>query len=208
MREFDPLFTLIGPFYIIFLVAFYIFYFKRSRVRLVRKRFFRALKENIQAGGNLASQEKQLNLIYKKLSENFSFVSSQMRGLTDLLEDFIYFFDARGPEMLKDNYSVEVDRALRDSSYALLSHIREANPFSTLPPKEANLLRTLKQALDNSNRDLGITTVRQLAEEIEVLDSSIRAGERRTRISYVISIVGVVLTVVFGFVSFFQFFVK
>ena len=187
--------------YVMFFIGFYLFYLRTYRVR---KRFFWAIRGILQSQEDLTSQEKQLNLIYKKISESFSFVTSQTRGLTDWLEEFVYLFDTREPTVFKSSYGVEVDKALRDHAYSLLVHIRESNPFSSLPAKEANLLRTLKQAVESPNKELGLTTIRQLAEEIEVLDSAIRTGERRARISYTISIVGVILTVVFGIFSLMQ----
>lgn len=200
----NALVAIVAPIYVVFLTAFTYFYLTRFRIQTVRKRFFRALKEILLADKDLASQEKQLNLVYKKISENFSAITAKMRGVLDLIEDFVYFFDARGPEILKSLYRVDVDRSLRDQAYLILMHIREANPFSSLPAKEANLLRTLSQAVESTNKELGNSTLRQLAEEIEILDASIKSGERRTRISYVISFVGVILTFVFGITSIFQ----
>jgi hypothetical protein len=127
-----------------------------------------------------------------------------MRGFTDLVEDFIFSFDARGSEWLKNVFKIEIDRSLRNQAYGLLVYIRESNPFSSLPSKESNLLQTLNQALESSNKDLGISTILQLAQEIEILDSAIRTGETRARISYIISIVGIVLTTFFGLLSFTQ----
>ena len=59
-------YTVIIPLYILFLLAFFYFYFTYFRLGVVKKRFFRALKEILQAGENITSQEKQLGLIYKK----------------------------------------------------------------------------------------------------------------------------------------------
>jgi len=147
-----------------------------------------------------------MNLIFKKLSELFASSTSELRGFADLLEDFIYFYDARGPKYLKSNYYIEAEKSLRDQAYSLLEYVKKENPFSSLPPKEANFLRTLFQAIESGNKELALNTVNQLSQEIEILDSSVRNGEKRTRVSYIISIVGVILTIVFGFTSLFSLF--
>ena len=192
---------LIGTLYLVF---FFAFYAKNSRRRLMRRRFFRAVKEILEGESDVAIQEKQLNLIYKKLTEIFSSVSGRIRGLTDFLEYFIYAYDTRGAEFFKRFYSVEVDKPLRDRAFTLLNHLKEKNPFSTLPSKEANLLRVIKEATDSGNKALVDNSLRQLAEDIEVLDNAIKNGERRNRTAYIVSIIGVALTTVFGILSMLQ----
>lgn len=195
---------IIVPLYALFLVTFYLFYVRRAQSSRLRRRFFRALKEILIGEKDIGQQEKQLNLIYKKLAERFSSSMSEIRHPTDLLEDFIYYYDARGDDFLKGTYNVEVDKSLRDSAYFLLEHIRSANPFSALPAKEASLLRTLLQAVESSNKDLATNSILQLAQDVEILASAVGTGERRTRIAYLISVVGVVLTIVFGLSSLLQ----
>lgn len=176
--DINELIIIVIPFYLIFLTAFYLFYIRRRGSRIVRKRFFHALKEILENDDDFVFQEKQLNLIYKKLSEKFSHLSSDIRSLSDLLEDFIYLFDAQGLKILKDLFNFDADRILRDKAYHLLIHIRSENPFSSLPAKESSLLQTLKQSIESSNVELGLNTIRQLAEEIEVIDSNVKTGER------------------------------
>lgn len=195
---------IIVPLYLIFLAAFYLFYNHRAQFFRVRRNFFHALKEILISEKDIGQQEKQLNLIYKKLAGMYSSRMSEIRHPTDLIEDFIYLYDSHGVDWLKSGYKVEVDKSLRDGAYLLLDHIRAANPFSALPAKEASLLRTLQQAVESSNRDLASNSILQLAQDIEILDSAIRTGERRIRTAYIISVAGVVLTIIFGLSSLLQ----
>lgn len=190
--------------YALFFGAFFWFYRTKVQVTALRRRFFRALVTILKKDDDNASKEEQLNLNFKKLAENYPRAASQFRGTTDLIEDLIHFFDAGGPEMLDKVFETEAEETTRDGAYSLLRYIRDNNPFTSLPTREASLLQNLQDAVDKQNKELGLATLRQLAERIEVLDSTVRAKDRAAKVAFLISVLGVILTIVFGLLSFVQ----
>ena len=74
-------------------------------------------------------------------------------------------------------------------------------PFSSVSSKHGNLLNMIKHAFDTNNKDLGSNNLTQLANDIEVLESIIENQDKRNQVSMTISLVGVILTVVFGALS-------
>lgn len=59
--------------------------------------------------------------------------------------------------------------------------------------------------LIQKNDDLGVSNLRQLADDIEVLESVIYSQGKKSLISTLVSIVGVILTLVFGALTVIQF---
>lgn len=79
--------------------------------------------------------------------------------------------------------------------------MKSHQPFSSVSSKHGNLLNMIKHAFDTDNKDLGRNNLIQLANDIEVLESTIETQDKRNQVSMIISIVGVILTVVFGALS-------
>ena len=84
--------------------------------------------------------------------------------------------------------------------------MKAKNPYSSLSSKEANLLMVLSGSIENKNEGLGNNTVSQIADEFEILESSLRKQSKKNTVSFLISVVSVILTVIFGLVSFVQLF--
>lgn len=51
-----------------------------------------------------------------------------------------------------------------------------------------------------------MNSLNQLGDEIEVLERNLKSQEQKTQIAFAISVIGVILTLFFGVVSFVQFF--
>jgi len=62
----------------------------------------------------------------------------------------------------------------------------------------------LKLAYASNDIGLGTNGLKQLAKDIKFLESTIDNQERKNRIATWISVIGVILTIVFGAVSIFQ----
>jgi len=62
-------------------------------------------------------------------------------------------------------------------------------------------MSTLTTALDSGNKELGKTVIRQLADELEISGANLRSQSQKNHISFIVSVVSVVLTVFFGIVS-------
>ena len=141
---------------------------------------------------------KQLNLNFKKLSESYSNFSSELKSSLDLLEEMIFEIDTLGEIKFEKRYGIKVTNDIRNKIIRIIENMREQNPFVSISSKEANLLRSLNHAIESGNEDLGHTILKQLSEEIGTLESIISIQDKRNNKSYIIAIVGVILTSFFG----------
>lgn len=114
----------------------------------------------------------------------------------------VSYYDTLGEKGFRSKFGIEISVEVRNRVFKIIRRMKVRNPFASLDSKDANLLSNLQQAIGAGNAALGTTILRQLAEEIETKDSTIRTQESRTRISFMVAVIGVVLTIVFGLLSF------
>lgn len=184
-------------------MVFFVFkVLKRDRVRILEKRFFRAVVSILNNNQNEEECIKQLNLNFKKLSEKYPNLSSDLKSSVDLLEYFIHYYDTLGEKRFTDRFYLEITNDIRNRVMKITEKMKEQNPFVSLSSRDANLLINLKNSIETGNADLGLTILNQLAEETEVKESNIRIQENRNTTAYFIATIGVILTIVFGLVSF------
>ncbi len=117
----------------------------------------------------------------------------------------IYEIDTIGDKRFSQRYSIEVQNDTRNRIIGIISIIKERNPFVSLSSKEANLLINLHHSIESGNKDLGHTILKQLSDEMEILESNIRIQAKRNNTSYIIAAIGIVLTIFFGILSFVRF---
>jgi hypothetical protein len=193
---------IIAPLVVIFYGFLALKVWKRGRVRFLEKRFFRAVVSILINNQNEEECIKQLNLNFKKLSEKSPNLSSDLKSSVDLLEYFIHYYDTLGENGFTDRFDLKITNDIRNRVMKITEKIKEQNPFVSLSSRDANLLFNLKNSIKTRNADLGLTILDQLAEETEVKESNIRIQENRNNTAYFIATIGVILTIVFGLVSF------
>jgi hypothetical protein len=185
----------------------YRFYSLRVRRRLRRnaeKRLYMALRSTITSNLVVADRVQQFQTIFKKWTESNRYARETMRDESEALEVALYYIDAFSPEERKERGVPELI-GLRQEILEMLSSVREANPFASLSGRQGSYLNTIKQAVESSNRDLAMTTLNQIASEFEIADKAIKEQSVRSTTSFIISVVGVILTVVFGAVTIIQY---
>lgn len=143
--------------------------------------------------------------MYKKLSDRYPYVSSRYKNAADFSEDLFCRAEAFGASRFKDAYSLEFTGEHMDRIAIVISIMKSRQPFSSVSSKYGNLLSMIKHAFDTSNTDLGINNLKQLADDIEVMESTIHSQGKRNQISIVVSVVGVILTIIFGALTVIQF---
>lgn len=184
-----------------FIAAFIFSFQRRIQKRGTDARFFKALASVVRSEKSVEGKVDEIDLIFKRLSENSRYVFQQVHGPEDLIETFIYLVDTGEHTYLK-RIGVDPTDELKEQSMALLEAMRSIRPFSRLAPKEANVLSTLDQAIQANNPSLSRTLLRQVAEEFELSGAVLRKMEKEKQIATMISAIGVVLTLVFGLMSF------
>lgn len=179
-------------------------------LRELRKRRLYAAKDKLMRGaaavlGRCAEPRDivlQLGITYKNAIEAHPTLTGDYPSIGSVLEDFIVatdtldsaFFAVRriDPERLEE---------MRTRALAALLLSREREPFAAVSGKTANLLNMLATALQADNRELARTMLEQLADGISSLEAGLRREARRNQTSFIVSAVGVILSVVFGLLS-------
>lgn len=193
---------------ITFIIIFFAFWRKPITYKIARKRFYLGVTSVFENCSDDSECIPQIQMLYKRLSERYSSLSENIRSSTEMIEDLICSIDTSNQEQFKEKFGIERPLQIRSRIINTLNLMKNLQPFSSLSSKEGNLLNMLKHAIDTQNPDLAKNTLSQLADEIEVLEGSLRAQSKRNQVSFVISIVGVILTVFFGIIAFIQFVAK
>jgi hypothetical protein len=178
--------------------------FKTKKKRLIYKGFFRAVISIVERTNNSKKIINEIKLNFRKLAEKNPSHKEIIRNPTDLLEELVYNIDKQEPKRFKEIFGFEISLETRDKIIIVIDILKEENPFVSLPPKEGNLLTIIKQSIETNNTELGISSLNQLSDQIEILDSNMRIQEKRNINAYIVSVIGVLLTIVFGIITLIQ----
>ena len=199
---------------VILAVYFWAFYFvilKRGEQKRFLRTFHNAIcsiyagvNNNSLVGLTLAGWFEQLNLNYEKLCQEKP--NSNYTSILDLLETIIYYYDSYADAFFKETFQQEKDPAVRNFIMEICQYIRNINPFISSPKKEADLMQSVTDALESNNKSLGLNSLRQLSQEIVAKEKIIVKQEKDNQRAIIVSIVGIVLTIFFGFLSLFPIF--
>lgn len=189
------------PFYGYFL---YIFSRRFARGKVGRK-FFHAVVSILENNPNERDCIEQLDINFRKLRERYPTASSDVKSTVDLLEDMLHYYDTLGGKGVKTRFNLEVTSSIRSKLAIIINEMKSQNPFVSLSREDANLLADLKHSIETGNTELGIRTLRQIAEEIKIKESNMRIRERKSTTSNIIAVIGAILTLFFGLLSFVKF---
>ena len=159
------------------------------------------MKNNSQKLVNPSYLFTQLDLNYEKLCQ--SNPNNNYSSVLDLLETIIYYYDSCPNTIFKSIFRQEKKTAIRNFIMEMCLYIKSINPFISLPQKETDLMQSIKDALENDNKSLGLNLLRQLSQEILIKEKLLIKKDKENQRAVMISIVGIVLTVFFGFFSIF-----
>lgn len=200
--KFDDAIPVVGVLIVlIFYIPLLLMIMKQTRAKRGRKDFYNAVLSIIDRESDNQKAVEQINIVFKKLSELNSQVASKYNNSADLCEDLLCRSESYGNKRFKGVYSLEFDNEKINRIVEIISILKSRQPFSSVSSKHGNLLNMIKHAFDTDNKDLGSNNLIQLANDIEVLESTIETQDKRNQVSMVISIVGVILTLVFGALS-------
>lgn len=141
---------------------------------------------------------EQIQIVFKKISERYPHVNSTYKNATDFVEDLLFRVEAFGQQGYKQAYGFEFSDEQKDRVVSAIILLKKRQPFSSVSSKYGNLLNMIKHAFDTTNSELGTSNLRQLADDIEILETTLDIQSKRNQASIAVSIVGVILTVVFG----------
>lgn len=197
---------------VLYFCAFYYVILKQGEQKRFLRIFHNAIcsiyagvNNNSTVGSTLADWFEQLNLNYEKLCHEKP--NSNYTSILDLLETIIYYYDSYPNVSFKETFHQEKDPDVRNFIMEICQYIRNINPFISIPKKEADLMQSVTDALENNNKSLGLNSLRQLSQEIMAKEKIIVKQEKGNQRAIIVSIIGIVLTIFFGFLSLSPFFI-
>lgn len=189
---------------VIYLYIFFVVYHRRYKRlnQLADLHLYRMINSIYKQ--NLSIEDSYTQLLTNYLI-HIKYSTNKDNNLQDSLEKTIYCFDTYSDKKFRYYFGEDKKEEIRSFIIMLLNYIKINYPFSKTPQKEAALLKIVKEALEKENKELGINAINQLSEEIEIKGKSQIKLETQNKISTIISIVGVILTIFFGIISFLKF---
>ena len=189
---------------IAFYIPFLIIMTRNFGAKSGRRHFYRSLKNIFERETDDARTIDQISIIYRKVSEENPDFSKKYKTPIDICEDLLARVTGYTSFTFKFHYSLSFSPEEISRLADMVRTIENEMPFISLSPKYGNQLDMLKLAYDSNDVGLGSNGLRQLARDIKFLESTIETQERKNRVSTWVSVIGVILTIVFGAVSIFQ----
>lgn len=187
-----------------FYVPFIIIASKGFGAKSGRRHFYRSIKNILERETDDSRAIDQISIVYRKVAESNQEFSRKYRTPIDICEDLLSRVTGYTAVFFKFHYSLHFTSEDLSRLANIIKSIENDMPFIALSPKYGNQLDMLKLAYDSNDVILGTSGLRQLSKDIKYLESTIENQERKNRIATWISVVGVILTIVFGAVSIFQ----
>ena len=184
---------------IIYFFVFYIVFLKSTLQKTRYASFYKAILSVHKECHLLEDALEQLSLNYNKIFQKLG--SNYDLSLLDMLEQLIYYYDSYSEKNFKYRFGETKDPKIRSFILDICKLVKKKEPFSSVASKESNLLNNINDAIIKNNKDLGLSTLQQLADEIANKEKTIKKKEKENQVATIVSIVGVILTVVFGLLS-------
>jgi len=164
---------------------------------------------------NVHAKKLTIEEAYRQLALNYTQICrdtshSEFASILDTFETIIHYYDSYTPEggstVSKNFFNPTDNPNIGDFIYEIRDYIKSEAPFISVPEKEANLLQSIKNALDSNIKELGNTALIQISEEIVNKENLLKKKDREIKRATTISIIGVIFTIIFGIITVLQFF--
>lgn len=174
--------------------------------KLARKKFFRAVKSILKREPDDDVAISEIDIIFKKIAEKFSRISENHKNCADLLEDMYYRSESQKVQQkffLSDLLYelIELSDDEKNRLVNIIKKVRDKQPYASVSSRYGNLMSSIQSSIETQNVELAKSNLRQLTDGVEVLETTIKTQDKRNRFSIIISIVGVILTIIFGALS-------
>lgn len=185
---------------LVFYLVFFYFIYKIKYKRKSRRYFFRSVKTVLGACSTESDCKKQIYMNFRQWSEKYPQLNKQ-NNPAQLLEEIVFKYDYHEEKRFEEKYGIKFNLEDRNKIVNIIEEIKKENPFIFLSPKSSSTLQNLKNSIESKNTDLATTMLNQLSNDIEMIESSLKNQKEINQISVVLSVIGVVLTLVFGLIS-------
>lgn len=186
----------------VLILYFLVFYIVFLRTNVQRKRdssFYKAVLSVYKEYNLIEDALDQLSLNYNKIFQKLG--TNNDLTLLDMLEQLIHYYDSYSEKNFKYRLGETKDPDIRRFILDICKLVKKKEPFSSVASKESNLLKNINDAIIKNNTDLGLSSLQQLAYELANKEKTLKKKEKENQVATIVSIVGVILTVIFGLLS-------
>lgn len=186
----------------VLILYFLVFYIVFLRTYVQRKRdssFYKAVLSVYKENNLIEDALDQLSLNYNKFFQKLG--TNNDLTLLDMLEQLIHYYDSYSEKNFKYRLGETKDPNIRRFILDICKLVKKKEPFSSVASKESNLLKNINDAIIKNNTDLGLSSLQQLAYELANKEKTLKKKEKENQVATIFSIVGVILTVVFGLLT-------
>ena len=207
MSVIEILIYILAAVYLIAFICVYVSAFHEAIRRRIIKRFYTAIKTIQEEGHDLQDEVicencfSRLKLNFDQLRLSTSFYKDNM---TDTLKTVINYYDSKSESSFQAFFKQKKDPAVQSFALTMYMYIKERYPFADLPKKDADLLSPIMDTFKSENNQFGINALMQVAQEIANKEQIIHRKTKENQVATIISIVGTILTLIFGILSIVQ----
>ena len=200
--------------YLLFIVSYYLFIIWVIRRHVQKKRIHvklrRAVLSILDRHEDLQEASEAIRIICSNLSKEHTSARANHKSAADMMEELYYVLETenRSSTIFSRFASAKhPDKSEMQAIEKVMHLMRQEQPFPSLASPCGNLLATLKDWVDvQASNELGNKLLKQLGDEIATLENSLRRQSRNNLIAIVVSVLGVVSTILFGILTTYQFF--
>lgn len=148
---------------------------------------------------------EEINLLFKHIIERNAELKRQYTSVDFLLEKYLVELNARNEKIV--NLDLQDTNVMKAYILQLIDEFKKNNPMEQIKGANNVLLNNIIQYFEHGERDKFEEAINQLAVEIKTLQDTLFEKEKNSKKQDVLTRVGLVLSVVFGIMTFIQFFV-
>lgn len=171
-----------------------------------KKKMFKSLENILLSYYNKKDTSacfEEINLVFKHIVDKNEELKRNYASVDMLLEKYLVELNSQN----KNYIDIQDVNNLKAYILQLINEFKKKNPMEQVKGANSVLLNDIIQCFHNNERDRFDEAINQLAIEMKNLQDTLFEKEKNSKKQDVLTIVGLVLSVVFGIMTFIQFFI-
>lgn len=148
---------------------------------------------------------KEINLIFKHIIDRNEELKRNYASVDFLLEKYLIELNAQNKKVV--NVNIQDINNLKAYILQLIDEFKKKNPMEQVKGANFVLFNDIIQYFNHNESDKFDEAINQLAIEMKNLQDNLFEKEKNSKRQDVLTIVGLVLSVLFGIMTFIQFFI-
>lgn len=184
--------------FVLFYLSICIFYIKLYFNIIYKKRIFSTINDLFSS--NSLNKENTLNMIVKDIIINKKDVN--ISTPCELLE---FVFRKVTMSLKKTDlvicYGVKFNNDTIKKIQDYIIEMKNKDPYISLNSQYNYYFSSIYNAINDNNKEYGISMLNQLSKEFETIDEKVLKQESRNKLNSFFTIISIVITIFFGFFS-------